>query len=560
MGKSQKFEELAEQVMPLLGGRDNITWFSHCVTRLRFTVKDHGLVDKDGIDALKGAIGSQWAGDQYQIIVGPDVEEAYSAILARGEISGDMAPAAGDAAKPRKRTVGSVASAIIDAISGCITPILPMLVGTGMLRVVLVLLVQLGLITSDNPTYVTLAFAADAGLYFLPIAIGVTGSRKFGVKLGIGIMLGGILLDPTFVQLVKDGTPGSVFGIPITSFSYGSTVFPMVMTMFVAGYVERFFAKISPKPVKSILEPTLTLLVMIPLELCLIGPLRALLGTYLMAGIMWVYDTIGFVGVAIVCCLYPILVMTGMHTTLLPFLTQSFATLGYDPFVGAAQLVSNMTQGVAALAVAIKTKGDEDLQGRSVDLCLRGTGGRRHRAGPLRHQPQVQDAACGGDDRKPGRRPLGRHRPGLPLFARRNQSLGHRGLCRQGRKRREHADRGRNRCGSCLRCCHGSLPSGKGEAWRGLGKGSCLSRAVHLSGSPAACCGQQDCRAVLASSRKCSMQAETDASRMVSCRHGPRCPGTARPGCRQAVRPRHLRREFREDGCRSVKGLTDNRA
>lgn len=100
MGKSQKFEELAEQVMPLLGGRDNITWFSHCVTRLRFTVKDHGLVDKDGIDALKGAIGSQWAGDQYQIIVGPDVEEAYSAILARGEISGDMAPAAGDAAKP----------------------------------------------------------------------------------------------------------------------------------------------------------------------------------------------------------------------------------------------------------------------------------------------------------------------------------------------------------------------------------------------------------------------------------------------------------------------------
>lgn len=362
MGKSQKFEELAEQVVPLLGGRDNITWFSHCVTRLRFTVKDHGLVDKDGIDALKGAIGSQWAGDQYQIIVGPEVEEAYSAILARGEISGDMAPAAGDAAKPRTRTVGSVASAIIDAISGCITPILPMLVGTGMLRVVLVLLVQLGLITSDNPTYVTLAFAADAGLYFLPIAIGVTGSRKFGVKLGIGIMLGGILLDPTFVQLVKDGTPGSVFGIPITSFSYGSTVFPMVMTMFAAGYVERFFAKISPKPVKSILEPTLTLLVMIPLELCLIGPLGALLGTYLTAGIMWVYDTIGFVGVAIVCCLYPILVMTGMHTTLLPFLTQSFATLGYDPFVGAAQLVSNMTQGVAALAVAIKTKGDEDLK------------------------------------------------------------------------------------------------------------------------------------------------------------------------------------------------------
>jgi hypothetical protein len=83
---------------------------------------------------------------------------------------------------------------------------------------------------------------------------------------------------------------------------------------------------------------------------------------------------------------------------------------------------------------------------------------------------------------------------------------------------------------------------------------------VHLSGSPAACRGQQDCRTVLASSRRCSMQAETGGSRMVSCRHGPRCPGTARPGCRQAVRPRHLRREFREDGCRSVKGRTGNRA
>ena len=153
MGKNDRFEELAERVVPLLGGKDNITWFSHCVTRLRFTVKDHGLVDKGAIDALKCVIGSQWAGDQYQIIVGPDVEDAYAAILARGKISGDMAPAKEGAAKPQKRTVGSVLGAIIDAISGCITPILPMLVGTGMLRVVLVLLVQLGLITATiRPT------------------------------------------------------------------------------------------------------------------------------------------------------------------------------------------------------------------------------------------------------------------------------------------------------------------------------------------------------------------------------------------------------------------------
>lgn len=359
MAGSEKYAELSKKIVNLVGGKENITWFTHCVTRLRFTVKDHGLVKKDEIEKIKGVIGSQWSAEQYQIIIGPDVNVAYELICKEHGLTEQDAidENLGDAPK-KKISIG----AIIDGISGCITPLLPMLCGSGMIKVLLVMLVQFGIITAESPTYVTLNFMADSAFYFLPVAVGATGARKFGASLSIGIMLGGMLLHPTFTALVAEGDAGSIFGIPITSYNYANTILPMVFTMFICAHVEKFISKHSPAAVQSFLVPMLTLLIMTPITLCAVGPIGAILSDYLVGGIMWLYDTIGFLGIAVLCCLHPILVMTGMHTALIPFVAQCFATTGFDPILGAQQTVSNMNEGVAAFVVGLKTKFDPDLK------------------------------------------------------------------------------------------------------------------------------------------------------------------------------------------------------
>lgn len=211
MAGSEKYAELSKKIVDLVGGKENITWFTHCVTRLRFTVKDHGLVKKDEIEKIKGVIGSQWSAEQYQIIIGPDVNVAYELICKEHGLTEQDAidENLGDAPK-KKISIGG----IIDGISGCITPLLPMLCGSGMIKVLLVILVQLGIITAESPTYVTLNFMADSAFYFLPVAVGATGARKFGASLSIGIMLGGMLLHPTFTALVAEGDARLNFRYP----------------------------------------------------------------------------------------------------------------------------------------------------------------------------------------------------------------------------------------------------------------------------------------------------------------------------------------------------------
>lgn len=357
MAKKEKFQELSNSIIGLVGGKENIAFFTHCVTRLRFNLKDKGLAKVDDIQGMKDVFGVQWSGEQLQIIIGAEVKDVYNAICEANQMNQERAVDENlDKNLPKKKIS---LSAMIDGISGCITPVLPMLVAAGMLKVIMALLVQFGIASTDASTYKVLSFVSDAPFYFLPVAVGVTGAKKFGADTSLGILLGGALIHPTFMSLVSEGSALSVFGIPILAKTYASTVFPMVITMYVCAHVERFISKHSPKVLRSVLEPMLTVLIMVPLMLCLIAPLGSYIGTYLTMAIMWIYNFIGPLGTAIIAALFPLLVMTGMHTALIPFVTERFATVGYDPFIGVPQAISNLNQGVAGLAVALKTKDTE---------------------------------------------------------------------------------------------------------------------------------------------------------------------------------------------------------
>lgn len=349
-----KYGQLADEIVGLVGGSDNIVTFAHCVTRLRFNVRDKELVDLDAVAALPGALGAQWSGDQLQVIIGQDVDDAYRLVCKRnglGEGGTQDTTADDGGAKGRWKP-----AMLLDAITGCLTPLIPLLIGTGMIKVITIVLQTTGLLDPASATSTVLAFVGDSGYYFLPIFVGATAATKFGGNMGLGMVLGAMLIHPTFVSAIAEGTSLDLFGIGIYPASYASTLFPTILSVYVMSRVEQFFAKHSPEVLRSLVEPLCTLVVMVPLTLCLIAPAGAFLGNFLAAAVMWLHGTLGFLAVGLMAALLPLIIMTGMHAAFTPFVMESFTTLGYDPILCTSMFISNFNQGAAALAVAVRSK------------------------------------------------------------------------------------------------------------------------------------------------------------------------------------------------------------
>ncbi|MBO1307407.1 PTS transporter subunit EIIC [Enterococcus sp. 669A] len=354
MAKKENYQALASSIIESLGGEENVTFFTHCMTRLRFNLKDKSLVDEAAVKTLNGVVGSQWSGDQFQIIIGQQVGDVYAAILKITNIEG-AAKAADEVAEGSKEKKKFSLSAVFDAFAGCVSPLLPVLIGSGMLKIITLVLNMTGAISPESGTYIILDFAGDAGFYFLPVFVGATAARKFGGNMGLGMMLGAMMIHPNFINALAEGRL-DFLSVPVYSASYASTIFPAIIAVFVMSKVEEQVVRFSPVAIRAILEPLVTLLIMIPLTLCLIGPIGAMLGVYITAGVMWLYNTMGFVGVAILAAAWPFMVLTGMHSAITPYLTQSFATLGYEPIALTAIIIANLNQGAASAAVAFKSK------------------------------------------------------------------------------------------------------------------------------------------------------------------------------------------------------------
>lgn len=357
MAKKIKYSDIANNVVDLLGGQDNIVFFTHCVTRLRFNVKDKASVKKDEIEELDKVIGTQWSGEQFQIIIGQDVGTAYNEVLQETGLTGDGSVPADDAPKKKFSFM-----TIIDYIAGSITPLLPLLIGGGMFKVLLLVLQITGVLTTKSPSYVTLNFIGDAAFYFLPVFVGATAAKKFGTNQGLGMLIGAMLIDPNFVSVVSSGKALSLIGIPVYGGTYGNMIFPSILAVWIMSYVEKFFTRWIPDSLKSLAVPFATLLIMAPLTLWLLAPIGSIAGTYLIKFILWFYNTTGFIGVAVLSAAFPWIVMTGMHTAFAPYAVQTFATVGTEPLITIANFVSNLDQGAAALAVGVKTHHNEKLR------------------------------------------------------------------------------------------------------------------------------------------------------------------------------------------------------
>ncbi len=361
-----KYNQLVDNLTDLVGGKDNVSYFGHCVTRLRLDIKDKSLVQEDKIKEIPGVSGIRWVNNQMQIIIGPAVDDVYDAIRQKDGYEAteqiqenlDEPPAEGE-----KKKSGFSVSWLLEEISGAVFPVVTILIAASFVSLVVTILELFGLSEESNTVRV-LSFVSNAGMYFLPIFVGYSAAKKFGGNVFIGMLLGAMMVEPNYVAAVEAEESLSIYGIPVTLVDYSSNFFPILLAVAVMVPVEKFFRRFIPDALKTVLVPFLTVMVMIPLTYCLIGPIASVIGGYLSSAMIWLYDTFGFLGIGIITAFSSFLVITGMHLTLVVYGITIFTTLGYEPTIFVAGIIATCVQCGICLAVMIKTK-DTELKATS---------------------------------------------------------------------------------------------------------------------------------------------------------------------------------------------------
>lgn len=352
------FDKLADIILKGIGGEKNIAGFTHCATRLRFTLKDKSVADEIKLKNTKGVLGIAKSGGQFQIIIGNEVPKAYSAI--QGKMKETVGTSTDTKIEPQKM---KISERIFDFVSAIFTPVLPAIIGAGLVKSVLAVVVLLGANT-ESMTYYFLNFIGDAPLYFLPVMLAFTAAKKLGCNQFLAVAIAGAMLHPNYMALITDAYSihfSSFLGVPVTLATYSSSVIPVLLMVFALKYMEAFLEKILPKMVKFFFKPLLCLLIVAPVTFIVLGPIGFVVGVGISTALNFLNEHIGWLVPTIIGAIYPLMVTTGMHYGLVPFMMQSLATDGFETIAGPGNLPSNIAQGAASICVAMKTK-DKELK------------------------------------------------------------------------------------------------------------------------------------------------------------------------------------------------------
>ena len=364
-------KSVAQRVLKDVGGTGNIVAAAHCATRLRLVLKNQDKVDQTAIDNDEDLKGSFLNAGQFQIIVGPgDVNEVHKHLIAAG------APEASkDDLKSIAAKQGNIVSRFIKTIADIFVPLIPVLVGGGMLMALNSLLTSKGIFGSQAviELYPEWADFADivnllsaAPFAFLPVLVGFSATKVFGGNPYLGMTMGAAMVSPALmngynVAASLAGAEGSepmkywnLFGLQVQQAGYQGTVLPIMLVAFILSHIEKFFHKVLKGTIDFIFTPTLTILITGFLTFILVGPPMFQLGTWLGEGINWLYTVAGPLGGLIFGTFYAFIVMTGMHQAFPPIEMSLWATGGSFIFVVAS--MSNVAQGAAAAGVALTTK------------------------------------------------------------------------------------------------------------------------------------------------------------------------------------------------------------
>ncbi|HFR3402871.1 TPA: PTS transporter subunit EIIC [Streptococcus suis] len=327
---------IAEKVLAAVGGKDNVTSASHCMTRLRLNLKDTSIPKKDEVTSIPGVIAVVESGGQYQIVIGQNVAKVYPEFARLAGVATEKAIDENlDEPKTKEPlTLQKIGMNILDYMSGSVTPLIPAMITAAMFKTVLVVIGPdlLKWVSAESDTYILLNALYNAFFFFMPIYIGFTAATKLGVSQVMGIFAGAMLVVPELVAL--DGQPFTVYGfIPTTMHNYAQTLLPVLLIVWLMSYLEPFFKKVIPTSLSTIFVPFLTMAVTVPFAFSILAPLGNILGDWIGNALIAFNEAAGFLAVAVLAASWCFLILTGMHHVLIFFGISSIMTNGVDSFV-----------------------------------------------------------------------------------------------------------------------------------------------------------------------------------------------------------------------------------
>lgn len=355
-----KYEQLARDIIKNIGGKENVNSLTHCVTRLRFKLKDESIANTDVLKKMDGVVTVVKSGGQYQVVIGNHVPDVYADVVKVAGLSTDSVDETEEKMSPLNR--------FIDIISGVFQPVLGVLCATGMIKGLNALLVAFNVITRTDGGYLVLNAIGDSLFYFFPIFLGFTAAKKFKMNQFTGMAIGGALVYPTILAatstelysvfagtIIESSVNITFFGIPIILMNYSSTVIPVILAVFAASKVEKFFKKIIPDVIKTFVVPFATLLVVVPITFFAIGPVSTWAGEVLGTVTTAIYNFSPVIAGLFIGGFWQVFVMFGLHWGLVPISLNNLAVLGYDAIVATSVAVCFAQTGVV-LAILAKTK------------------------------------------------------------------------------------------------------------------------------------------------------------------------------------------------------------
>jgi len=364
----------AKQVVNLLGGEENIQSLAHCMTRLRFGLKDNSNIDDEQVKKVPGVMGVVRAGTQYQVIIGNDVAICFAEVNKLIHLDDQKSDTPSNTPSEKKPfSIKTLGSSILDYISGSIAPAIPVILGCGMVKILLIVLDFIG-VSSELPTYQILTTIGDTGYYFLPLILAYSASKKLGCHVTLSIAVVSVLLHPTLIAMISE-TSTTFLRIPVTSASYSSSVIPALLTVWMISVLEPIADKIFRSWTRTLLKPLALLLICVPIELIVLAPLGTLIGQGMAFVLNTAYNVVPWLTLGVYSALLPLVVMCGMHVAVFPYIFNNLDTLGFDYLQLPAMLCYNLGQAAAAFAIALKTK-NKDLKATATAAAISaGVGG-----------------------------------------------------------------------------------------------------------------------------------------------------------------------------------------
>ncbi len=351
---------IIDTLIHAVGGRENINKVWHCMTRLRFDLVDDAKINQQTIVQLPGVLGAQLQSEQFQVIIGPQVDQWYQ------QISGDVA-AAPQREQPVKAQKGLV-SLFMDTVSGVFGPIVPAIAGAGMIKGLLAGFIAMNLLSAKSDTVMVIDLIASGVFWFLPFFLAVSAAKMFKTNEYLAVAVVACLMYPSLIDAAKQlasGAPGAVQAywfagiLPVSVFNYASSVIPVIFSVLALSYIHRAVDSIMPQVLRTVFTPTLTLFITALIALVMIGPMGIWLGKGLAWCIQGLFDTSSVLAGLIVGAIRPVAILTGMHHAMTPIALQNFSEHGYDMLMP-MMCMANMAIAGATFAIWFQNRHRDD--------------------------------------------------------------------------------------------------------------------------------------------------------------------------------------------------------